>query len=440
MVPPSGAILLAATPLDPPVDGKGWSFHFVNDSTERIESVILEAVDREWRDTGDCTFPKTRFGPVAPGTSQKIWKDDDGVTELRISIVLLIRGERGERRITGDFGKLYRAKRVAMIPILGKEGVLGTTAAGPPREPALRAWRVTQGFVVEHGRSPISVIYGLQYELPEGPWRELHDYARLDAQGKVREEFRLSFWSIEEELGVSIFAVVDGELRKLIVRAFYVSEFRVQREETTVLSDLREVPDDDAETRFFLQAALAGHRQLLKDRALRVAQETDARVAAIPGAEEEHGVGDDFRRAQKILQDSVRSYGQSLDGTLLRILSQFGIVHRSLRPRIPSAFVSALDAFVLGCRRAASDRTLGSEDVLPAAAQDSGEFVGLSSRRQAELCALVESLSTVHQQLLESAEARELSDARLGAIEFQMAADHIARAREHLERGLRRPG
>jgi hypothetical protein len=295
LAPSPGAFLIAATPLDPPVDGKCWAFHLINDSTERLESVTVASVDYEWGDLGNGVSPETRYGPVAPGSSLEVWRDDDNAAELRMSITLLLRGAGGERRITVEFGKLYRTKRLVAIPILGMAGIPGSTTVEPTAEPPIGAVEVT-------------------------------------------------------------------------------------------------------------------------------------------------GPGEDFRRTREILQERVRSYNLPLDGALLRSLARFGLAHESLRPAVPLAFTSALDALVHGCRRASFDRGLDREDVLPAAAQDAGEFGRLPPKEQAGLRELKEALGVLHRELLEVAEAQEWSDARLNAIEFRKAAADVARAREHLERGFRRPG
>ena len=118
------AILVAATPLVPPVAGRCWAFHFVNDSDEPIESLLLQQVDYEWGDMGGGSSPQARFGPVAPRTAVEIWRDDNNAAELSTSLQLLVRGASGERTITAEFGKLYRVKQLTPIAVLGRDGVL----------------------------------------------------------------------------------------------------------------------------------------------------------------------------------------------------------------------------------------------------------------------------------------------------------------------------
>jgi hypothetical protein len=132
MVPPSGAFPMAATPIDPPLDAECWAFHLISASTEPIESLAITHVEYEWGDMGNGVSRNLRLGPVAPGSSLEVWRDDDDAAELRMTISLLVRGGGGERKVMGEFGKPYRRKRLTAIPVLGKEGVLGTTSAGTP--------------------------------------------------------------------------------------------------------------------------------------------------------------------------------------------------------------------------------------------------------------------------------------------------------------------
>ena len=41
---PDSRLIIAATPIRPPDGDKYWAFHVVNDSRERIESIVLESV------------------------------------------------------------------------------------------------------------------------------------------------------------------------------------------------------------------------------------------------------------------------------------------------------------------------------------------------------------------------------------------------------------
>jgi hypothetical protein len=127
-------IVIAATPLKPPEGGKYWAFHLVNDSSERIESVVVEQVDYEWGGVGRVERPETRFGPIEPASSLEIWRDDDSAAELSMSITLRVCGASGERTITAEFPKLYLVRSLSPIPILEADGFVGVVeTVGPPR-------------------------------------------------------------------------------------------------------------------------------------------------------------------------------------------------------------------------------------------------------------------------------------------------------------------
>jgi hypothetical protein len=125
-------MIVAATPIDPPADGKCWAFHVVNDSAAPIESMVLEDVSYEWGDMGGGSSPNLRFGPLAPGASVEIWRDDDNAAELRMELELLVRDGGGERRVTAEFGKLYRVRQLQPIPGLGRDGVAARELRSSP--------------------------------------------------------------------------------------------------------------------------------------------------------------------------------------------------------------------------------------------------------------------------------------------------------------------
>jgi hypothetical protein len=126
-------VLVAVTPIDPPEGDKCWAFHVVNDSTEPIESILVERVDYEWGDFGNAAVVGTRWGPIDPFTSVEILRETD--TEVRTSVRLLVRGPAGERRIIAEVGRLYRRPGpLVPIPILNLPGRLAAleTLVSPP--------------------------------------------------------------------------------------------------------------------------------------------------------------------------------------------------------------------------------------------------------------------------------------------------------------------
>jgi hypothetical protein len=139
---PDSRLIIAATPIRPPDGDKYWAFHVVNDSRERIESIVLESVSTEWGDDGTSTEVGAHFGPLAAGSSVEIWRETD--TEVRTSVELVVRGPKGERRVQAEFPSLYREVRgMVDLPILERKGLIATeissssssssdTGASPP--------------------------------------------------------------------------------------------------------------------------------------------------------------------------------------------------------------------------------------------------------------------------------------------------------------------
>jgi hypothetical protein len=169
----------------------------------------------------------------------------------------------------------------------------------------MRAWRTPGGFLADRGPTSLPVISSQVADLPEGPWRELHEFAALDSAGAVLERFRVTVWSVDDDLGISTHAVIDGELRNLTV--VVSTSGRVRREERAVVSGLEELSDLP-----FVRAALDRRDRL-------------------PEALGDDRLGDAFRRAQAALTNRVPSLGRE------------------------PAFAAALDAYVTACRLAAFD-------------------------------------------------------------------------------------
>ncbi len=119
--------LVGATRLTRFWHGKRWAFHLINNSPDAIESAILKEVGYEWGDMGSARNPNLQFGPLAPGTWVEIWRDDDSAAELRMWLTLLIRAARGTQNVRVEFPKLYLVERLSVIPVVGENGVLGTS-------------------------------------------------------------------------------------------------------------------------------------------------------------------------------------------------------------------------------------------------------------------------------------------------------------------------
>jgi hypothetical protein len=312
----------------------------------------------------------------------------------------------------------------------------------------MHAWRASlpqQGeeiFVVDCGPSAERVVSGLAPELDDEPWRDSHDYVLIDARGNIKDKFTVTTWSIEEELGASVFAVIGRALRNLSVSVFFADPVRVKRAEKTVVDGLQPVAADDHETLSFLTTALAHDQQVRAGQQEVRGRAGDARIAAIPGAVDDHAIGDDFRLAQELLAAQVKASNAEIDGAMLHALARFGSLYNSIRTVAGSddtalaALAAAVGAFVIACRLVASDQSLGKNDPDPVLEQHAGAFATLPTTIQVELHELTNVLDGLKRDLEKSAEWKEWSDARFAAIAMRAAAAHAARACEHLANGF----
>jgi len=271
----------------------------------------------------------------------------------------------------------------------------------------MRAWRSATGFLADLGPTSEPVISSLASELPEGPWRDLHEFASLHPDGTVRERYRVTVWSLDDDLGISTHAVVDGELRNLTVVVGYRG--RVRREEKKILSDLQEHSDLT-----ILREGLARDERAVKQARERWETDGKARVAAIPGALEDYRLGEAFERAQARLQYRVEAYRDALSAELLRVLAMFGRIQREMGD--DPAFAAALEAYVAACRLATFD------DLTPPATI---VMAGVDGRMLREL---KQSLVKLQKQLLDAVASQEECDALHNASDYRKAAIQVGRA------------
>jgi hypothetical protein len=284
----------------------------------------------------------------------------------------------------------------------------------------MRVWSSREGFVAEGPVLPIAFVSPLDEHLPAGP---CHAYTRIDLQGRVRDTLRPGVWSVEDELGAEVYAVVDGALRCLRISLFCGANFRVTRKEEDVETGLRDA-SDDPEARRVVDAALAAQA----DEGARRMRDADARLAALPGALDDYGAGTDFRKAQEALVLRCRSYGHELDREVLATLLRFGRLHRLLRGN--AAFTVALDAYVVACRLLAFDRSLPPG--APAPTPSAGPLGDLPAELREDVAELARSLHELGENVFEHAERQEDVDARLNALEMKKACREMVRARQAL--------
>jgi hypothetical protein len=103
----------------------------------------------------------------------------------------------------------------------------------------MRAWRCSKGTLVDLGPTRTAVLTDLMADLPEGPWRDLHEF-RLVETG---ENFEVSAWSLDDDLCVCVHAVVDGALKELTLIQHYGREWTSRHTVRIVLDSLEPAPD-----------------------------------------------------------------------------------------------------------------------------------------------------------------------------------------------------
>ena len=284
-----------------------------------------------------------------------------------------------------------------------------------------RKWRSDRGLLVE--RPATVAVVGSLLAASQRTWdKPPMDYWLIDQAGGLRRRFEVMVWSLDDELGATLFAVENHALVRLEVREIYGGKSTVER--VVEIDGLAEEPADDG-------AAVARARVAVADEGARhdaARRSGEARLAAIPGAREDAGAGDAFRAAQHALGARVANYGEPLSESLLRALMRFGDLYASAPVVKP-----ALDLFINACRRAAFDRTFRQDDVaVPGVVGDAR--MGAAEREQG--AELVDALRDLERALDVDADIQEQIDARGNAIAFSAAARGVADARAVLMRML----
>lgn len=107
----------------------------------------------------------------------------------------------------------------------------------------MTAWRSPKGLLVDAGPTRTAVVHDLLSDVPEGPFRELHEFQLLDDRGSVRDTYKVSVWSLDDDLGLCAHAVIDGALRELTLIQHYGRAWSARHEVRIVLDGLEPAPD-----------------------------------------------------------------------------------------------------------------------------------------------------------------------------------------------------
>jgi hypothetical protein len=347
-----------------------------------------------------------------------------------------------------DTGLKDEVERAADTCLRGTDAAARAAALAFFEAVPLRAWRArlprydasgaalpkARGFVVDDGPSATQVAPELLRELPVIARASLRDYVLVERAGNVTKKLSPTIWSDQEDLGATVFARDGGALCQLSVTIVYSEPVRVTRTEEVVAEGLVQVPIDDRKTIAFLRRALKRYRESLAEQRSHEDRAAAERIAAIPGARDDYGVGEDFGRAQSLLCARVGAYGDSIARELLAALARFGALHRSHRglpasdDAMPDVFADALEAFVIACRMAAFDRSVQKRDLPPS---HRGKAAGpkIPAAAEAEVRYVEAALKLLEHNLLQRAESQESSDANLNAMQYREAAGHVGRSR-----------
>jgi hypothetical protein len=103
-------------------DGNEWSFYLINDSSTRLDFVVLDEIGYEWGDMGSSESPDVRINGLDPGAHALIWRDDGSGAELRMDLSLRVGAGGREIKLNFEFPKLYNQRNLKIVDGLGKPG------------------------------------------------------------------------------------------------------------------------------------------------------------------------------------------------------------------------------------------------------------------------------------------------------------------------------
>jgi hypothetical protein len=301
-----------------------------------------------------------------------------------------------------------------------------------PPTPPLRAWRHAGGWVVWRGPAAQTIVSSIPRQRASGrPLVEPPaDFWLLGPNGDVTRRFESIGWSIDDELGASLFTVEDGSLLEITVQDCFRGELSIR--EKVAVAGLTEVAADDTAEAQRVYAAIRREEAAMAERRRDAEQAGRDRLAAVPGALESFDAGDGFQRAHGALSAQISRYHAPTSEAMLRRLTAFGALHRGVSGSWRDTLGWAMEPFVTACRIVAFDLFVRKVEW-------SGDAVVPSTvppGQQGDVRALAESLRELRVEVLQAAEGADDSDARNTAIGLRQAADDIEEARARLERAI----
>lgn len=278
-----------------------------------------------------------------------------------------------------------------------------------------RLWRAPGVLVIElrEGR-PITSTFDSVL-----PTEGYHDYAIVDAaQGRVTQELVTWTCSLGYDFWAGIHAVVDDRLEEItIVEGDGGDSIETTRK--TRVAGLQ--PVSDRASRELAEAALARHAAEGDARRAQAERLGVARVAAIPGANDDLGGGSDIATAQARLRERIARYSDNLSADMLRAL-----VALAVRCRAEPTARPALWALARACRWQCCDGAEYGHVPLPTTAIDvRGD-------------PFLERLADLHEAIRSHAQVQEDADANATAFAMRQAAAAVHDAAALLAEAVRR--
>lgn len=105
----------------------------------------------------------------------------------------------------------------------------------------MSSWTCAKGILVDLGPTRTAVVRTILDALPEGAWRELHDFVLRDPTGAVLAEYRVVTGAEDDDLVATVYAVVDGTFYERVVIQHSGAVWRTDGKERALLAGLRPV-------------------------------------------------------------------------------------------------------------------------------------------------------------------------------------------------------
>ncbi|HET7229155.1 MAG TPA: hypothetical protein VFJ16_04100 [Longimicrobium sp.] len=291
----------------------------------------------------------------------------------------------------------------------------------------VRAWACDDGWVVFRGlseRTPLDIRRASGQPLHADP----ADWWMIGRDGRVARRFTGTNWAIDDEMGATAYVVEDGALLE-ITTTEHVRGDRAVRE-TAAVPRLRPVADDDDEAARSIAAAIDREERDDAERRAAGVLAGQQRIAAIPGADERYGLGDDFDRARRLLLARLAAFDSPEVSAVLRAMAAFAALHRASPEAWRAPLAWAIEPLV------AAGLIITYDPAAAALARrdwtDPNAPAAPGAEDRPPLAEMIETLSATEAELLQHARWADDTDARNTAVALYRAADAVAASRTRL--------